>query len=43
MGVGPGPRRWPVMRRIVLGPFTPTTEVDYCDPDGGGATTTNPF
>jgi hypothetical protein len=24
------------VRRIVLGPFTPTTEVDYCDPTGGG-------
>jgi hypothetical protein len=24
------------VRRIVLGPFTPTTEADYCDPDGGG-------
>ena len=23
------------VRRIVLGPFTPTTEVDYCDPTGG--------
>jgi hypothetical protein len=24
------------VRRILLGPFTPTTEVDYCDPEGGG-------
>jgi hypothetical protein len=23
-------------RRILLGPFTPTSEVDYCDPAGGG-------
>ena len=24
------------VRRILLGPFTPTSEVDYCDPAGGG-------
>jgi hypothetical protein len=25
----------PFVRRIVLGPFQPTSEVDYCDPEGG--------
>ncbi len=25
----------PFVRRILLGPFTPTSEVDYCDPEAG--------
>jgi hypothetical protein len=24
------------VRRIVTGPFSPTTKIDYCDPDAGG-------
>lgn len=30
------PEGKPFVRRILLGPFTTTTEVDYCDPTAGG-------